>query len=174
MPRLHSMLVCIGMFIAPTASHAAITAKDIQVAGRILGFTTTPLIGNIRMGIVYDPANARSETDERTLLGILGKGLPIGNITLIPVPITIENLATTPADVLFLTHGLGGEAAKVGAQANAAKTLCITTDLSATKAGNCAVSVQTAPNVQITINKAAAAASGIDFESAFLLMITEI
>ncbi len=162
------------MLTTPVQGHAAITPKDIQVAGRILGFTTTPFTGNVRIGIVYDPASMLSTADEHALLGILGNGLPIGNITLIPVPITIAKLASTPADVLFLTGGLGSKTAKVGAQARAAKILCITTDLSATEAGDCAVSVQTAPNIQITINKAASAASGIEFESAFMLMITEI
>lgn len=158
----------------PVTAKAAVTAKDIQVAARVLGFTTTPLTGNVKLGIVYDPANAGSAADEQALLGILGSGLAIGSVTLIPVPITIDKLGSTPADVLFLTAGLGAGAAKVGAQANSAKTLCITTDLAATQAGNCAVSVQTTPTVQITVNKAAAAASGISFASTFMLMITEI
>jgi hypothetical protein len=175
-PRRFAALICICTcaLAVPPSAEAAVTTKDIQVAGRILGFTTTPLTGNVKMGIAYDPSNARSLADERALLGILGSGLQVGNVTLLPVPITISKITTTPADILFLTTGLGPEAAKVGAQAAAAKILCITTDLSATLAGHCAVSVQTAPSVEITINTATAAASGIDFESAFMLMITEI
>jgi hypothetical protein len=160
--------------LAPTASHAAITAKDIQVAGRVLGFTTTPLTGNVKVGIVYDPANAGSMADEQALVGILGSGLAIGTINLIPVPVTIGNIAATPTDIIFLTTGLGANAAKAGAQAAAEKIICITTDLAATQGGYCAVSVQTDPKVQITVNKATATASGISFAAAFMLMITEI
>jgi hypothetical protein len=47
---------------------------------------------------------------------------------------------------------------------------CITTGRAATQAG----SLQSAPSVQININKATAASSGISFGSAFLLMVTEI
>ena len=166
-------LICTCLLTAGPC-HAAVTERDIQVAARILGFTTNPLTGNVRVGIVYDPANARSKADEQALIGILGPGLVVGGITLIPVPITIENVFNTPANLLFLTAGLGSQAAEVGASARAFKILCMTTEVSATQAGECAVSVQTAPKVQITINRATAAASGITFESAFMLMITEI
>jgi hypothetical protein len=162
------------MLLIPAASHAGVTAKDIQVAARVLGFTSSPLTGSVKMGIVYDPANTASAADEQALLGILGSGLAVGNVTLVPVPISIDKLGSTPADFLFLTAGLGTEATKVGTQVSAAKVLCITNDLAATQAGNCAVNVQTAPSVQITVNKATAAASGVSFASAFMLMITEI
>jgi hypothetical protein len=36
------------------------------------------------------------------------------------------------------------------------------------------VAVQSAPAVKITVNKSAAAASGISFGAAFMMMITEI
>lgn len=160
--------------LAPLSARAAVTAKDIQVAARVLGFTNPPQTGSVKFGIVYDPAIASSAADEQALVGILGSGLAIGSVTLVPVPITMDKLGSTPANVLFLTSGLGADAAKVGAQADASKTLCVTTDLAATQAGSCAVSVQTTPSVQITVNKAAAAASGISFASTFMLMITEI
>jgi hypothetical protein len=162
------------MFIMPAASHAAVTAKDIQVAGRVLGFITPPLSGNVKVGIVYDPANAGSAADEQALVGILGSGLAVGGVTLVPVPITIDKVASTPSDMIFLTAGLGAEGAKAGSQAAAEKIPCVTTDLAATQAGWCAVSIQSAPSVQITVNKATAATSGISFASAFMLMITEI
>jgi hypothetical protein len=155
-------------------AQAAVTAKDVQVAGRVLAFTATPLSGDVRLGIVYDPGNAVSVADERALLGILGKGLPVGAVRLIPVPIPLGQLANTPADVLFLTAGLGASAAPVRTAADAQQIMCITTDLAATQAGDCAVAVQSDPKVEITVNKAAAAASSVSFGTAFMLMITQI
>lgn len=154
----------------PLTGHAAVTAKDIQVAARILSFSDNPPTGNVKMGIVYDPAIAASVADEQALLGVLGSGLAVGNITLVPVPVTIGSIGSTTADVLFLTGGLGPEGAKARTQA---KILCMTTDLSATQAGYCAINIQTAPTVQITVNKAAASTAG-NFASAFLMMVTEI
>jgi hypothetical protein len=167
-------LLCAASTLAPFAAHAAVTAKDIQVAGRVLGFTATPLTGNVHLGIVYDPSNAASTADEQALMGILGSGLTVGGVNLIGVPVTIANVATTPADVLFLTAGLGAAGAAAGTEAAAKKQICITTDLAATQAGDCAVSVASTPKVQITVNKAAASASGVSFGAAFMLMITQI
>ncbi len=167
-------LLCAATMLTPFAASAAVTAKDIQVAGRVLGFTATPLTGDVKLGIVYDPANAASTADEQALMGILGSGLTVGGVNLIGVPVTIANVATTPADVLFLTAGLGAAGAAAGTEAAAKKQICITTDLSATQAGNCAVSVASDPKVQITVNKAAASGSGVSFGAAFMLMITQI
>lgn len=155
-------------------AHAEVTAKDVQVAGRVLSFANPPITGTVKLGIVYDPTNAASTADEQALLGILGSGLEVTGTKLIPVPISISNIATSQFDVIFLTSGLGAAAASVGTQAAAKKVLCITTDLSVTQAGSCAVTVQTEPKVEITVNKSTLNASDISFSSAFILMITEI
>jgi len=171
--------LCFGLLfaaatLAPCTALAAVTAKDIQVAGRVLGFTAAPLTGDVKLGIVYDPSNAGSTADEQALMAILGSGLTVGGVNIIGVPVTLANVATAPADVLFLTGGLGAAGAAAGTQAAAKKQICITTDLAATQAGNCAVNVASDPKVQITVNKAAASASGISFGAAFMLMITQI
>lgn len=173
--RLRSLALGIAMAsLLPLTAGAAVTAKDIQIAGNVVSFTSSPPSGNVKLGIVYDPANAASAADEQALVGILGSGLAVGGFTFVPVPIVIANVASTPADIFFLTAGLGAAAAQVGSAAASAKKLCITDDLSATQAGYCAVSVQSDPKVTITVNKAAAAASGISFASAFMLMVTQI
>jgi hypothetical protein len=162
------------MTLAPAAAGAAVTATDIQVAARVLGFTATPMSGTVKLGIVYDPANASSAADEAALLGILGSGLTVGSVTLVPMAVPIASVGSTAANVLFLTSGLGAGAAPAGAAAAAKKIICITTDAAANAAGDCAVAVQSAPAVKITVNKSAAAASGISFGAAFMMMITEI
>lgn len=170
---LLSLTIMAATFI-PAAGHAQVTAKDMQVAGRVLNFTSSPYSGTVKLGIVYDPSVAASTADEQALAGILGSGLAIGSVTLVPVPVPLAQLGTAQVNVFFLTSGLGAAAAAVQKQAAAGKILCITTDLSATQAGYCAVSVQSDPKVQITVNKAAASATGISFASAFLMMVTEI
>jgi len=167
-------LFMMAMIFIPGVTHAQVTAKDVQVAARVLTFTSTPFSGTVKLGIVYDPANATSNADEQALTGILGSGLNVGSLTLVPVPVPIAKLSSTPVDAMFLTSGLGAAAASVQTQAVSGKTICITADLTATQAGYCAVSVQSDPKVQITVNKAAASASGVSFASAFLMMVTEI
>jgi hypothetical protein len=172
--RISALVVSAWVLLAPAAAGAAVTATDIQVAARVLGFTTTPVTGTVKLGIVYDPANAASAADEAALLGILGSGLTVGAVTLVPVAVPIASVGSAAADVLFLTSGLGTGAAPAGAAAAAKKIICITTDAAANVAGDCAVAVQSDPAVKITVNKAAAAASGVSFGAAFMMMITEI
>jgi len=167
-------LLAAALTLAPGMAAAAVTARDIQVAARVLGFADSPLTGTVRLGIVYDPANAGSAADETALAGILGSGLTVGAVTLVPVPVPIAKVGGAAADVLFLTSGLGAGAAPVAAAAAAKKIMCITTDAAANAAGSCAVAVQSDPSVKITVNKAAAAASSVSFGTAFMLMITEI
>lgn len=174
MQKILLSFIVLAVFFVPTAGHAQVTAKDVQVAARVLTFTSTPFSGTVKLGIVYDPSNITSNADEQALTGILGSGLNVGSVTLVPVPVPISKLSSTPVDVLFLTSGLGAAAAAVGTQAASAKTLCITSDLNATQEGYCAVSVQSDPKVQITINKATASATGVGFASAFLMMVSEI
>ncbi len=172
--------ICAAAILTPAAGQAAATAvpatttREIQVAGRLLALTSNPLSGDVKMGIVYDPHDAASAQDERALAAILGSGLDVGDVTLIPVPIPIGRIGTSSTDIIFLTPGLGAEAALAGEQAVRKKILCITTDLAATQAGFCAVSLQIDTKVHISINVAALAASDISFTEAFMLMIREI
>jgi hypothetical protein len=177
MPRqkiFRAAILLAGLAAAGGSAQAAVTPKDIQVAARVLGFTATPITGTVKLGIVYDPANAGSAADEQALLGILGSGLSVGAVTLVPVPVPVASVGSAGADVLFLTSGLGGGAAAAQQAAAAKKIMCITTDIAANAAGACAVAVQSAPSVKIIVNKAAADASGVSFGTAFMLMITEI
>lgn len=174
MQGIFALVVGAWVLLAPAAAGAAVTATDIQVAARVLGFTATPITGTVKLGVVYDPANAASAADEAALISMLGSGLTVGAVTLVPVPVPIGSVGSAAADVLFLTGGLGAGAAPAAAAAAAKKIMCITTDAAANAAGDCAVAVQSDPAVKITVNKAAAAASGVSFGAAFMMMITEI
>jgi hypothetical protein len=172
--KFSQLLLTAFLTLAPLGAPAAVTAKDVQVAARVLGFTTTPFTGPVKFGIVYNPANPSSAADERALLGILGRGLTVGNVTLIPELVPIGQVRSRAVDVLFLTSGLTAQAEPVAAAAAAHKVMCITTDPAATAAGDCAVSVQSDPAVEITVNMAAAAASNLSFGTAFMLMVNQI
>jgi hypothetical protein len=171
--QVPALLCAAWLILAPGAAKAA-SATDLQIIARVLGFTTPPLTGTVKLGIVYDPGNAGSAADEQAVTGILGSGLTVGAITLVPVPVAVAHVGSAGANVLFLTSGLGAAAAPVAAAAAAKKIICVTTDAAANAAGDCAVAVQSLPAVKITVNKAAAAASGVSFGTAFMLMITEI
>lgn len=160
--------------LLPGVASADVTAKDLQIAGRVVAFTASPPTGEVKLGIVYAPGTPASAKDEQDLVAALGAGLKIGAITFVPVPITVDKLSGASADIVFMTSGLGADGAKVGDFIKAKKVLCITTELAAVQGGSCTVSVQTDPAVKITANRAVEDATGIGFAAAFKLMISEI
>jgi hypothetical protein len=174
-PRFRGALLlsCCAILQALPA-HADVTAGDLQIMGRALGFLEKPLSGEVRVGIVYSADNPQSAHDADDLQRLLGDGLRVGNVLLKPVMVSLGQLAQANVDVLFLTAGLGEQAAPVGIASRTRHLPCITSDLSQVQAGRCAVGVSSEPTVEILVNRAAARANGTTFSTLFRMMINEI
>ena len=165
------LAVC-AMTIAATAQ---VTRNNLLVAGRALGFIDTLSHNSaVRVGIVYDPAVAHSAQQAAELDAILANGLRIGGLELRPVMVPLSGLDGAGVDAFFLTEGLGAEAARVGRVSRIRKMPCITFDLSQVRNGTCAMGVRTRPKIEVYVNRAAAAATGMALASVFRMMITEI
>lgn len=165
-------MCCAGLHGLP--AQAAITAGDLQIMGRALGFLDKPLSGEVTVGIVYAADNPLSASDADDMQRMLQGGLRVGNVVLKPVLVTLQNVAQTNADVLFLTAGLGETASPVGIASKTRHLPCITTDLVQVHGGRCAVGVSSQPTVEIVVNRAEALASGTPFSTLFRMMINEI
>lgn len=160
--------------LAAQPAAAEVTAKDVQVMARALGFTDKAPSGDLSIGIVYAPGNAQSAKEAVDLQKMMGGGLSAGSLTLKPVLVKIDDVGAADVGAYLLTEGVGGEAAKLAAVAKAKQKICVTTDMSQVQSGACAMGVKSDPKVEIVVNKAAAAASGVGFAAAFRMMITEL
>lgn len=145
-----------------------------MVAGRALGFLDNLGRGEVRVGVVYDPAVAQSAQQARGLEAGMDGGLRIGNHTLRPVMVPIGQVSGARVDVFFMTVGLGAEGSAIGRVSRARKISCITFDLDQVRNGNCAMGVRAQPKIEVLVNRAAAAASGMELATVFRVMITEI
>ena len=156
-------------------ARADVTPKDLQVMARALGFTEKPATGDVVIGIVYAPGNPQSAKEADDLKAMLGAGLKAGNVTLKPVMIKIDELAGAGDVAAFLlTEGVGADGAKLGAAAKSKKKPCVTTDIAQVQSGACVMGIKSEPKVEIIVNKAAAADSGVSFAASFRMMITEL
>jgi len=176
MSHLHlpSFILTCGLAIACGSARAEFTESDLQIAGRALGFLEKPLSGDINAGIVYAPEDPQSAHEAEALKALLGGGLRIGNITLKPILIPVADVGHADVTILLLTGGVTGVAAKAVTEATKAKrTACITTDLAQVRNGICAMGVSAQPRVEILLNRAAAASTGLSFSAVFRMMITE-
>lgn len=163
-----------GALAAIGTGSAAMTESDLQVAGRVLSFMESPPTGTVRVGIVYAPGNPQSLADAVRLQQMLGSGFRAGNLVLQPVLVKIDEVASADVGLFFLADGVGSAAAPLRGVSSTSRRPCITDDLDEVRAGICAIGVRSLPRVEILVNRAAAANSGITFSTAFRMLITEL
>jgi hypothetical protein len=152
------------------ADAQALSQKDVQIIAKAIGFLEPAPSGTATVAIVY--TDAASKQAATTIAGYFGGGLQAGGATL-------KSRVVTPADLaaggfLAIIAPDGAIAGQVSAAAKAQHALCVTADEAAVQSGACAMAVKTTPSVEIIVNKAAAAAAGVGFGSAFLLMAHQI
>lgn len=174
--RLLPRLVAVAsLMLADLPAQADVTSTDVQVVARALSFISDPLSGTVRVGIVYSESSARSLREARSLRSILGDGFRIGNIELMPVLIEAAAARTADVDLFFLTEFLSEEQTpQLMADSTGRRILCVTTDLAQVRSGACVMGVRSQPKVEVIVNRAAAAASDIEFSTVFRVMITEL
>jgi hypothetical protein len=156
------------------SAQADVTPKDIQVMARALAFTEKPPTGDVAMGIVYAPGNPQSAKEAEDLQKLLGAGLQAGAMVLKPVLVKIDEVAGANVGAFLLTEGVGADASKLAAATKAQQKPCVTIDIAQVQSGACVMGVKSEPKVEIIVNKAAAADSGVSFAASFRMMITEL
>jgi hypothetical protein len=171
--RIPSLLLAACLALACGAAQAQFALSDIQIAGRALGFLDKPLHGEVAAGIVYSPANPQSAREAEALRAILGDGLRIGNVTLVPVLVPVAAVGNAKAALFFLTDSVD-DVNRVAEAARARQIPCFTTDLAQVKSGACAIGVRSQPKIEILVNRNTAASTHLSFSAVFRMMITEM
>jgi hypothetical protein len=170
--RLWALLTS-GALMALPAS-AEVNDTTLLVAARALSFLQHPMQGEITVGIVYQPDNPQSALEARQLNAMMEDGFRAGTLVLRPRLIKLDDLADSGIGLYFLTSNLGHAATAFGQLDRSHQIPCITTDIAQVTDGNCAMGVRALPRVEILVNRATAAASGMNFSQAFRVMITEL
>lgn len=174
MKRRPLLVGALCLALAGTA-RGEITTMDLQIAARALSFMENPLSGELRAGIVYSDDSARSVREANELQRLLGGGMRIGNVELLPVRVEAADVRGADVDLFLLVENAGAAGAAAVAAASAAKRVpCITKDLAQVRAGACVMGVRASPKVEILVNRDAAQASGTAFATVFRMMVTEL
>ena len=157
---------------APLAAHAD-PAKNLGVAGRALTFLENGPTGKATLGVVFDPSKPGSVAEKNAIMAAIGGGYAAGALTLVGKPVEAGDVAgVSGVNALYVTAGVNYAA--VGGAAKAKKIITIGSDPACVRSGACAMGVATDPKVDITVNRATAAAVGASFKAAFRMMINEI
>src|SRR5271156_6443012 len=119
-PIRASLAACCLVLLCATA-RAQFTLSDLQIAGRALGFLEKPLSGDVKAGIVYEPGDPRSVAEADALKALLGEGLRVGSVKLMPVLVPVAELSRADVALFFLTAGITDADTKSVAAAAVAK-----------------------------------------------------
>jgi hypothetical protein len=156
---------------APPAAGASLSPQELQVLGGALAFLQPPPGAGV-VAVVYAANDAASRQDAEAIAGAIGNGIKAGGVLLPAKAVDATALAGGGFAVAIAAAGANG--ASLGAATRAAHILCVTSELAAVQAGFCTMAISTDLRVQIVLNHAAAAASGVSFAAAFRMMIHEI
>ena len=156
---------------APAAAAASLSPQELQVLGGAIGFLQPPP-GAGAVAVVYAAGDPASRQDADAIAREIGPGIKAGSALLPAKVVDAATLAEGGFAVAIAAAGANG--ATLGAATRAAHLLCVTSELAAVQVGFCTMAISTDLRVQIVLNHAAAAASGIGFAAAFRMMIHEI
>lgn len=146
-----------------SASYAAASEKDMQIIAKALGFIEGGPSGEVKVDVIFDPANAESVADADAVAGLLASGLVSGKITLKGA----KTESSSGAKVAYIAKGAEGKASSL------AGVITVSANPDCAISGKCVLGVSTTPKVEIHVSSSAASAVGASFGSAFRMMITE-
>lgn len=165
-------LMLIQLFSAAKAT-ASVTEKDIQVIARIIGFLEKSPKGNVEIAVIKD--NPNTQKDIEAFLALIGSSKTVGNITLTAIPTNYADLASTKAKVIFIPHGTDeAQLDKLFTLASHHKLVTISNSEQCLIKKKCAISIISAPAVDIKISIAAATATNVSLSPTFRMMIKEV
>ncbi|WP_152044838.1 hypothetical protein [Aureimonas psammosilenae] len=167
-------LVALAINILPHRSLAAdATVQDMQIVGRALSFKNGQKKGAITLAVVYAGASEQSNAEMQAAVAISRNGLKVGDNLLRIVPVEQSQLSSASGyDGVFSVGGVDQE--RLRKALNRSGTPCFTLEAAQVKGGACTVAVRSRPAVSISINSGNAAATGVGFATAFIMMVREI
>lgn len=163
-------LLCVtaAIFMLPNPVFAD-SKKDFQTISKAVSFVKGGPKGDVVMDVLYDSSNPDSVAHADEIASIVSGG--IGK----KVKLTankVSDVASVTSKIVFVTRGTSSMYASALDKASANGGLTVSTDSDCLGSG-CVLVVKTQPKVDILVSSAAASKAGIEFASAFRMMITE-
>jgi len=159
--------------IAPGAASTPRVDNVVQVGGRVSSFVQPRISGAVITAIIYEPGDAASESEARSIERSMGEAMVVGSARLVPRRVSTSALqGLAGARLAFVTRGTNYRA--IASAASSRSILTISADPACAQAGYCVVAISAAPRVQITVSRAASRAANLRFNSSFLMLVREI
>jgi hypothetical protein len=159
----------------PRPAFAEITAKDLQVMIRAIGFLQPAPMGNAALVVVYDPSVQESAAEASQIQTLLADGYSSQGMVLHPKLVNASAVTSFPTgSIVFVTSGIGYCHSSVARSAREGGVLTMSLDRTCVEKGDCVLYVNTGSRVEIVVSKAAAEAANVQFKQTFMLMVTTL
>jgi len=170
--KLLSLSVLCGMFLLPSVAKAD-TEKDIVALSKAISFIKDGPSGTVNFEILYDDGNAASSAHANEVASIAASPVGSGKVKLQGKKVSVASVGSTGSKVIFVTKGLNSKYASILNTAAGKGAITVSTDEDCLSSGGCVLAVKTQPNIDIMVSGSAASKTGIEFSSAFSMMITQ-
>jgi hypothetical protein len=147
--------------------------QDVQIMGRVLKFQEDRKGDTRKIALIYNPASPTSYREAATLNTFLGSGQAIGSLTLSGVLIEQDKAGALEGyDAIF--SAVETDSGRLRSAMRRHEVPCITREVDQVSQGACIVAIQTSPNTAIFFSSTNAAAAGVRFATAFIMMVREL
>ena len=151
---------------------ASLSPQDLQIIARALAFVQPPPSGGGMVAIVYAGRDNGSYQDAEAILAAIGDNMTASGTMLRPKLVEANELNGIPFSLVIVAAGANSEV--ISGAIRARHALCVTADQEAVRQGLCTMAIRSAVKVDILLNSRAALASGINFATAFRMMVGEL
>lgn len=174
---------CLLAIMAPLLSGAffAYGAEAMDRTDLIIGMKTLPLLntkisGNIKVAIVYDPAQSSSEQEANSLKSIIDSGLDLpGDLSVDGVMVPTTQMGKIAGSrIALITTGLDNYYNAISATSSQNKILTMSTDLNCVRQNKCVLGIISKPRVEIYYSRIAAENAQISYGEAFTTLIKPV
>ena len=148
--------------------------RDLQLLGQSLSFLREPPNGPLQVGIVYPAGSALGRAEAQAIAAQFSGGIHAGAVTLEPHLVTVDQVTRgTGLSVLVLTDAALPDAGHIAQALAGNGVLTVAFNPATNRSHDVVMAIRGEPRVEILVNRAAAQAAGIQFSTAFRMMIQE-
>lgn len=171
--RLASCLAVLLASIVTAAAAAEPGPAEFEIIARTLGFLTPPPRGTIEIGLVYPTGSEAGRAEAERIAASLGNQFGVDDLTLRPRPMTVEEAGHANVPVLLITRAALPQAQSLAATLAGKRVITVSTELTSVDARQIVVVVSAHPSIEIFVSRAATKVAGLQFSSAFRMLIQE-
>ena len=166
------LLVVLTAVLTAPASAASLSAQDLRILSSALSFMQPKPAGETVVAIVYTGHDTASLRDAEAISAAIVQNLTPDGTVITPRVVEASELGKVPFNLVIVAAGANGEL--VSRAAAARKALCVTGEPEAVRQGVCVMSIRSTGKIEILVNAHAAQAAGVNFATAFRMMVSEL